>query len=75
MSTSPSTYNRQRPLLWLVSLAIFMHSGGQIDLKHAGESIELPTGAMRVETIESSRVILSGEGGPMTLQLAGTEAQ
>jgi len=24
MSTSPSTYNRQRPLLWLVSLAIFM---------------------------------------------------
>ncbi|MGE8239500.1 MAG: MFS transporter, partial [Stenotrophomonas indicatrix] len=24
MSTAPSTYTRQRPLLWLVSLAIFM---------------------------------------------------
>jgi hypothetical protein len=51
------------------SLAIFLHSGGQIDLKQAGESIVLPEGDMRVERIDLGQVTLTNEGGSLTLRL------
>jgi hypothetical protein len=57
------------------SLAIFLRPGGRIDIKQAGESIELPEGVMRLDKIESSQVTLSNDAGSMTMRFPAAGVQ
>jgi len=51
------------------SVAIFLNPSGDVELKQAGESIELPEGNMRIDKIDSGEVTLTGNGESLTLRL------
>ena len=56
------------------SVAIFLNPTGGVELKQAGETIELPAGSMRIERIESGEVTLTGAGESLTLRLPAAGA-